>query len=966
MHRTFRIGTVFLLFGFATTGRAAEPDPAAFFESKIRPLLADQCFKCHGEKKQKGELRLDSRESILTGGDQGPAIVSGKPTESLLIKAVRQTGDLKMPPDKKLSDAQIADLSHWIALGAPWPAADKASAAAPVRRPGMQITDKDRAHWSFQPVRRPELPRTTENNPIDAFVSAKRQAKGLTANPPAEPRELIRRLYYDLTGLPPTPAEVEAFAADPSPAAYERVVDGLLASPYYGEKWGRHWLDLVRYAETNSFERDNAKPNVWRYRDYVIRSLNSDKPYDRFLREQLAGDEMPDGGPDGLIATGYYRLGIWDDEPADRDQSRFDVLDDIVATTGQVMLGLTVDCARCHDHKIDPIPQRDYYRLVSFFNNINHYRNGGPTDETPLFADAAAKSEYQSKLRDLESRRNTLQVQLAEIETEFRHKHTGPPSAQHDIEDLSYRFYRDTWDKLPDFASFKPEDTGTLPEGLFDLSPRTRDVSFGFVFEGTLIVPRDGVYKFYLDSDDGSRLTIDGSTLLTYDGIHVLGSERSAQVSLTAGRVPIKLEYFQKEFGFGLAVAWSGPSIPRRALSAAKSGDAAGAIPAKQLATLIEREGVRVLGSETAGRYRKLRRELDSIKADPPIDKALCVTEAGSTPPATFVLLRGNPHVNGERVEPRFPEVLGGESARVPQPPFDAKSTGRRTVLADWITSPTNPLTARVLVNRVWQYHFGRGIVRTPNDFGFQGAAPTHPELLDWLASEFVINGWRLKPLHKLIVMSNTYRQSARGRADALSADPTNDYLWRFDMRRLTGEEIRDSILAVTGTLNRNSYGPSVFPEIPKEVLAGQSMPGNGWRTSPLEQQNRRSIYVHQKRSLRLPILESFDAAETDRSTAVRFASTQPTQALGALNSAWMQKQAGLLAERLKREAGPEQGARVRLALQLVTQRPPRIEEIARGVGLIERLMSDGESQDEALKRFCLLALNLNEFVYLD
>jgi hypothetical protein len=270
------------------------------------------------------------------------------------------------------------------------------------------------------------------------------------------------------------------------------------------------------------------------------------------------------------------------------------------------------------------------------------------------------------------------------------------------------------------------------------------------------------------------------------------------------------------------------------------------------------------------------------------------------------------------------------------------------------------------MVNRIWQYHFGRGIVRTPSDFGFQGAAPTHPELLDWLASEFVAGGWRIKPLHKLIVMSDSYRQSSRGRADALASDPANDFLWRFDMRRLTGEEIRDSILAVAGTLNRNLYGPSVFPEMPKEVLAGQSMPGNGWRTSSPEQQNRRSIYVHQKRSLGLPILESFDAPESDRSTSVRFTSTQPTQALGTLNSVFMQKHAGLLAERLKKEAGEEQRSQVKLALQLVTQRPPRTEEIDRGVALIDRLVKDGESRGQALTRFCLLALNLNEFVYLD
>jgi hypothetical protein len=381
---------------------------------------------------------------------------------------------------------------------------------------------------------------------------------------------------------------------------------------------------------------------------------------------------------------------------------------------------------------------------------------------------------------------------------------------------------------------------------------------------------------------------------------------------------------------------------------------------------LIEKEGVRVLGAETAGKYRKLRRELNSLKADPPVEKALCVTEAGPTPPATFVLLRGNPHVNGDRVEPRFPEVLGGESALIPTPPAEAKTSGRRTVLANWITSPTNPLTPRVAVNRIWQYHFGRGIVRTPNDFGFQGASPTHPELLDWLASEFVAGGWRLKPLHKLIVMSDTYRQSSRSRADALTADPANDYLWRFDMRRLTAEEIRDSVLTVTGTLNDKQYGPSVFPEISKDVLAGQSMPGAGWHTSSPEQQNRRSIYVHQKRSLQLPILESFDSPESDRSTAVRFASTQPTQALGTLNSAWMQKESAALAERLKKEAGADPKAQVKLALQLVTQRPPRNDEIERGVRLIDRLVQSGEQADAALQQFCLVALNLNEFVYLD
>jgi hypothetical protein len=672
-----------------------------------------------------------------------------------------------MPPSKKLSKEKIADLTQWVKMGAPWPGGDQAPAAKTPDRSEFQISAMGRAHWSFQPVKRPAVPRVRDAawaaNPIDAFLLAALEATGLAPNPPASKQELIRRLYYDLTGLPPAPAEVEAFVADPSPRAYEGLVDRLLESPHYGEKWGRHWLDLVRFAETNSYERDNPKPHAWRYRDYVIRSFNQDKPYDRFLQEQLAGDELPDSDADALIATGYYRLGIWDDEPTDRDQARYDGLDDIVATTGQVFLGLTFDCARCHDHKIDPIPQKDYYRLLSFFHNINHFHNGGPTDEAQIVAGSDG---------------------------------------------------RQSWAPLP---------------------PSAKE-------------PKRGGKKKPVDAD----------------GI-------------------------------------------------------------------------------------------------------LCVTEAGSQAPDTFVLLRGNPQVKGDKVEPAFPVILGGQTAVIPAPPPGARTTGRRHVLADWITSPNNPLTARVMVNRIWQYHFGRGIVRSSNNFGTQGDKPTHPELLDWLASEFVVQGWRLKPLHRLILTSNAYRMSSRGNAKALAADSTNDLFWRFDMRRLSAEEIRDSILAVTGVLNGKMYGLSVYVEIPKEVLAGQSRPGYGWGKSPPEEQVRRSVYIHVKRSLLTPILESFDMAETDRSSPVRFTTTQPTQALGMLNGDFLNHQAALFVERLRREAGDNKVEQVRQALRLVATRQPSEAEVQRGVHLLDSLKTeDGIAPDLALRYFCLLALNLNEFVYLD
>ena len=520
------------------------PEQVRFFESQVRPVLVEHCQNCHGEKKVKAGLRLDSRAGLLQGGDSGPAVVPGKPEESHLVAAIRYEGP-EMPPKGKLPQRQVEALTQWVKMGAPWPgvaepAAAVAEPASNIRRPGYQVTDVDRDHWAFRPLKRPTVPTVADaRGPIDAFVRAGLDANGLKPNPPASKHELIRRATYDLTGLPPTPAEVEAFEADSSPEAFAKAVDRLLESPRYGEKWGRHWLDLVRFAETNSYERDGVKPHAWRYRDYVIRSFNQDKPYDRFVREQLAGDELPDGGPDGLIATGYYRLGLWDDEPADRDQARYDELDDVVATTGQVFLGLTVDCARCHDHKLDPIPQKDYYRFLSFFQNVNPYRNGGPTDEMTLLPDESARRAFERATAELDRKRDEAQLAVAELEEEFKvlyERSKGGKVAAPDLEDLSYKFYRDTWEKLPEFDALKPESTGKLPLGLFALDPRSRDDSFGFVFEGTLIVPKDGRYTFYLDSDDGSRMSVDGFLVAEHDGIHGEEKGESGTVELKQGR----------------------------------------------------------------------------------------------------------------------------------------------------------------------------------------------------------------------------------------------------------------------------------------------------------------------------------------------------------------------------------------------------------------------------------------------
>lgn len=948
--------------------KAISPQAIQFFETKVRPVLIEHCYKCHGDvKKPKADLRLDSLGAMLTGGDQGPALVPGQPEKSLLIRAITyQDKDLKMPPSQKLTRAQIDALTEWVRLGAPWPGAQTPVTTA--RKNDSQITDKDRAHWAFQPVKRSQVPAVKNArwvaNPIDAFILAGLEARGLEPNPPASKAELVRRVYYDVTGLPPSPADVAAYLADTAPQAYERLIDKLLASPQYGEKWARHWLDLVRFAETTSYERDNPKPNAWRFRDYVIRAFNQDKPFDRFLREQLAGDELAPGDSDALIATGYYRLGIWDDEPSDRLQARYDGLDDIVATTGQVFLGLTLDCARCHNHKIDPIPQKDYYRMLAFFQNINPYSGGGPGDQKPILTPDKQR-DFEERVKELDKQKNKVQADITAVEKEFLKSYEKGRKAAlggADMDDLRYKYYRDSWTSLPDFNVLKHEEAGKLPRNLFDISPRTRNEAFGFVFEGTLIVPEAGAYTFYLDSDDGSRLTVAGNKVLEYDGIHGVGKEKAATVALRQGRVPVKLEYFQNLFGLGLMVAWSGPSFERRLLSATTE-QAPTDFPA-----LIAAEGPRVLGKQRMIEYRKLKKALEALKTKAVgAEMALCVTETGPNPPATHVLVRGNPHVEGDKVEPGFPQVVSAREPVLSRPAPGSRTSGRRIVLADWLAAADNPLPSRVIVNRVWQYHFGRGIVRSSNDFGLQGTRPTHPELLDWLASEFMAQGWHFKALHRLILTSNTYRMSSRGNAKALASDPANDSFWRFDMRRLSAEEIRDSILAVSGNLNLKMFGPGVYPEIPAEVLAGQSVPGRGWGKSTPEEQARRSIYIHVKRSLLYPILESFDLAETDRSTPVRFATTQPTQALGMLNGEFLNKQAKFFAERLRREAGADVSSQVRLALTLATGRVPGESDIRRGVDLVQGLqMRDGADASVALNAFSLVVLNLNEFIYLD
>ncbi|MCX6378879.1 MAG: PSD1 and planctomycete cytochrome C domain-containing protein [Armatimonadetes bacterium] len=784
-------------------------------------ILKQSCLSCHSGDKPMGNLKLLTRADLIKGGLSGSAINLAKPNESLLLKAVRFQGR-QMPPSGKLSIKQIEVLAKWIEQGALW-VADKAGKSIPAPNTPPKVTPETMKFWSFQPVKRPTPPtvkgKSWVKSPIDAFVLQGLESANLTPNPSASKVALLRRATYDLTGLPPTPEETRAFLTDTSTTAYQKVLDRLLASPQYGVKWGRHWLDLVRYAETNSYERDGHKPNAWRYRDYVIRSFNADKPYDEFVREQLAGDEMPQRTPEKIIATGFYRLGLWDDEPADPKQALFDDLDDIVSTTGQVFLGLTVNCARCHDHKIDPIPQKDYYRMLSFLAGVRRH-SYGEGSMRPIAPEAEVKLAHDAiKAHEARMRENMEAIQSI----------TKPAYA-----DLS-PVEKEEW---------RNEDTRT--------------------------------------------------------------------------------QIVQKRVG-------------------------------------------KILTQESFDRYKTLREARKKMEQfqPPALDTALCVSEEGR-PRTIHILMRGNPHAEGDEVQPGFPSVLNFPEPTLPSAPYPDTS-GRRTVLANWIASPKNPMTARVVVNRVWQYHFGRGIVRTPSNFGFQGNRPTHPALLDWLADEFVQDGWKFKTLHRKIMLSATYQMSVRNSAKAYAKDPENDLFWRFDMRRLEAEEVRDSILAANGSLNLQLEGPSIYVKIPDVVLAGQSVPGAGWGNSPNDQQRRRSTYIYQKRSLATPIIASFDGPETDLSCPLRFSTTQPTQALGMLNSDFINEEAQVFASFVSKSVGSNPTKQVRLALARVMQREPNSKEVERGLRLLQTLQTKHHrTPEESLKYFCVVALNLNEFLYLE
>ncbi len=966
-----------LLMGLGVTMsvHAQSTEDVAFFRDQVKPILEKNCFECHGGSdgkggyKMKSGLQLISRKGLLKGGLHGTAFNEKNPEKSLLLEVISyRNDDLQMPPKNKLPDAEIALITEWLRRGAPWTPED-AEMMREIHEPMADVTtvnEKTKSHWSYKSMTRPSVPESAAfPHPIDRFLEVQRQQHGLIANPPANKAELLRRASLDLTGLAPTLQQIKEFENDTSPDAWSKQIDRLLSSPQYGEKWGRHWLDLVRYSESNGFERDAEKPMIWRYRDYVIDAFNQDKPYDQFLLEQLAGDEIEHPTRESLIATGYHRLMQWDDEPADPLQHSFDIIDDNVRITTETMLGMTVGCARCHDHKGDPIPQKDYFQFASFFRNISPIAKGdGNLRNVP-----AAHVKFVSQPREWENEKKILLEKMASAEDEFRQRTeaagiTGPiadvalitdarkrpwkwhytfDTPTNDWNQVGFRAEMQQWKQ--GFAGF-----GTSVPGAKAKTPWiTQDIwlQTTFLLES---IPTSLVMSLYHDEDieiycNGQPVYQKEKYLLEYEEKEVSDAFIAA---LQTGRNVIAVHVKQSSGGqfFDMGLMIQGRPLRREML----------ADNSPQMSD-SQREEYRQWNERLA--------EIDKLLAQSK-DQALTVAENGEKVPPTFIHLRGSAHAEGDEVQPAFPLIFGGETAQI-MPTAASQSSGRRLALAKWITRADNPRTARVMVNRLWQHHFGRGLSSTPNDFGFLGTAATHPQLLDWMAMEFVEKNWSIKAMHRLIMTSAAYQMSNRRNDANLAKDPANEQWWRFQPRRMTSEELRDNILAVTGELNLQQGGPSIYIPIPEEVLATSSTKGSKWGKSAPDQVNRRTVYAVSKRSLAVPLLTEHDQADTDNPCPVRFATIVPTQALGMIHSDFIHQKAKAFSQRLQREAGADAATKIRMAYQLALQREPLESELKRALEFLD-LMQQQEKLDPevSMQRFCIAVFSFNEFIFID
>jgi len=893
-----RFAAVFLVLSGVSTLRAVEITPQAieFFENKVRPVLVENCFSCHSEKKQEAGLRLDSREAVLKGSDAGPVVVSGEPEQSKLIKAIRHEIDAKMPPKGKRTAPAIEALTTWIKLGVPFP-------SATIAKNGPD----PRLHWAYQPIKNPTPPevrgaKAEIANPIDRFVLAKLDAKGLAFAPVADKRTLIRRVSYDLTGLPPTSEEVEAFEKDPAPDAFAKLVDRLLASPQYGEAQARHWLDLARYADTKGyvFQEDRNYPYAYTYRDWLIRALNQDMPYDRFIQLQIAADRMNPTDKSDLAAMGFLTLGrrFLNNTP--------DIIDDRLDVTSRTFLGLTVTCARCHDHKFDPIPSKDYYSLYGVFDSSIE-----PKD-LPLIGEVVRTPEYvafEKKLEKMEAdvialKQKLLAAQIEKLRTSEQIAAYLLPTNEvkgknKDATDDAMRirtsspFVREQWRRY-------------LDEQLKNHSP---------VFAPWKVlaaIPND---QF---SADTAQKTLDN---LVDDCRQKKQPLNAIVLDALRAKKPASLKEVAAIYGHILSAHAGKSGTPAESELAAVMG------PTGPLNIPID-QAQRVFNTADKNKVVEQQKKVDAFKATSPAAPSRAMVLADAPKPSNpYVFVRGNPGNHGPSVPRQFLEILSGPDRK----PF--KDGSGRLELAQAIADPKNPLTARVMVNRLWITHFGNGLVRTPSDFGVRCDPPTHPELLDWLASQFIESSWSVKKMHRLIVLSRTYQQRSDVSPELAKIDPENRLISRMNRRRLDFEGMRDSLLFVSGQLERTAGGKSV--DIFKEPFS-----------------RRRSIYGFIDRQNLPGTLRAFDFAGPDQHSPQRFVTTVPQQALFLMNSPFVLEQSRKLAARREVTAKESPAERVAALIHLIYGRTATRDEVAAAAAFLDQADGKGAAMEVSPWRY--------------
>jgi len=861
-----------------------------FFEKKIRPVLVDSCYQCHSaqSEKVKGGLKLDTRGDVLRGGDSGPALVPGDPEKSLLIKAVRYADeDLQMPPkDKKLSAEQIADLEAWVKMGAPDPRTNITVAATSI------VTDQAKKHWAYQPVRSPAPPAVKNTkwlqSPLDNFILARLESQRLKPSPRADRRTLIRRATYDLIGLPPTPAEVDAFLADRSPNAFATVVDRLLASPHYGERWARHWLDIARYADTKGyvFEEERRYAFAYTYRDYVIRALNEDLPYDQFIIQQLAADLLPLGDDKRpLAALGFLTLGrrFLNNQP--------DIIDDRIDVVSRGLMGMTVSCARCHDHKFDPIPTKDYYSIYGVFASSEE-----PADK-PLLGDKTLPKEYPEYLAEKKKREEEAKEFRQEKETELLAKLRSQVGeyllAASDSRKVTGR------DKRESLA----RERKLAPRLVNRWDDRLEQSKGDPIFSPWLAfaaLPTTNFSEAAKPLAAGFAANADGTNRL------------NPLVARLFTNAPASLKEVANAYGklfAGIDQQWRDMAAKTNAPASLADTDSEAlrqVLYGNSSAFKMEADEMnRLFDTPTQQKVRALKRkidELDATHAGAPPRGMVLADKRTAVEPVVFV--RGNAGNRGPQVPRQFLEILSGEKRE----PF--KKGSGRLEFAQAIASTNNPLTARVLANRVWMYHFGAPLVRTPSDFGLRSDPATNPELLDYLASEFMANGWSLKKLHKLIMLSSAYQQGSEDNAAQAKIDPANDFFWRMNRHRLDFEAMRDTLLAVSGKLDKTMGGHAV--DITTDPF-------------PL----RRTVYAFVERQNLPGIFRTFDFASPDATSPQRFYTTVPQQALFLMNSPFVVQQAQNLLARPEVKSTRDDEDKVRELYRVAFQRAPERDEMA-------------------------------------